>query len=298
MQVQSLFAQARLGRVAVGPAIKLQVNIPDGLWSPLADASQLENAILNLCLNARDAMPEGGRIDISMSNLPADVTSAQALGVSPGCYVEIMVRDSGVGMPPDVAAKAFEPFFTTKPIGKGTGLGLSMIYGFARQSGGQTRIESESGRGTSVTIYLPASVEGAPDASPVSGQRRAVDVHGASVLVVDDDPTVRELVADALREAGFQVSEVADGAEALRALSTLAVLDLLLTDVGLPGGMNGHQLADAVRKVRPELHVLFMTGYAEGVSLGSSGLGAKMEIMIKPFELADLVARATEMVTR
>ncbi len=251
-------------RRAVGPAVGIEVVGAVGLWPTLVDPPQLENALLNLCINARDAMPDGGRLTIETANRWLDQRAAHERDLQPGQYVSLCVSDTGTGMTPKVIAKAFDPFFTTKPLGQGTGLGLSMIYGFVRQSGGQARIYSEAGQGTMVCLYLPRhlgavdTAEAMPDLSdaPRAGQ-------GETVLVVDDEPTVRMLVMEVLGELGYAAIEAADGASGLRVLLSDARVDLLVTDVGLPGGMNGRQMADAARINRPDLKVLFITGYAE-----------------------------------
>ncbi len=213
-----------------------------GLWTTQVDPHQLENALLNLCINARDAMPGGGRITMETANRWLDERAAGERDMLPGQYVSLCVSDNGTGMAPDVIARAFDPFFTTKPIGLGTGLGLSMVYGFARQSGGQVRIYSEVGQGTMVCLYLPrhAGEADAPeDTAELSSAPRAS--RGETVLVVDDEPTVRMLVMEVLEELGYTVIEAGDGAAGLRVLQSNARIDLLVTDVGLPGGMHGRQ---------------------------------------------------------
>jgi CheY-like chemotaxis protein len=210
----------------------------------------------------------------------------------PGQYVVISVSDTGVGMTPEVAARAFDPFFTTKPAGKGTGLGLSMIYGFAKQSGGQARIYSEPGRGTTVKIYLPrhygeASELKIKESADPSPRAEA----GETVLVVDDEPTVRMLVGDALAELGYRTIEAGDGASGLKVLQSDAKLDLLITDVGLPGGMSGKQLADAARVARPDLKVLFITGYAENAAVANGQLAPGTQVLSKPFPMDRLASR-------
>jgi CheY-like chemotaxis protein len=208
----------------------------------------------------------------------------------------VCVSDTGTGMTPEVQARAFDPFFTTKPIGAGTGLGLSMVYGFVRQSGGQVRIYSEVGHGTTMCLYLPRHY-GEPGAEQPTGLAAAARAGaGETVLVVDDEPSVRMLIVDILEELGYTAIEAADGAEGLAILQTDTRVDLLVTDVGLPGGMNGRQLADAARAKRPELKVLFITGYAENAVIGSANLGAGMRVLTKPFDLDILAARIREMI--
>ena len=286
-------------RRTVGPSVQVDV-VPDaGLWPVLADQSQLENALLNLCINARDAMPDGGPIVIRGANRRIDAQAALAWDMQPGEYLALSVADTGTGMAPDVIAKAFEPFFTTKPIGQGTGLGLSMIYGFAKQSGGQVRIDSEVGRGTTVCLYLPrhhgvpAHAEAAPAAARV-----APDGAGETVLVVDDEPSVRMLVADVLADLGYKTLEAADGAAGLEILQSAVRIDLLISDVGLPGLMNGRQMADASRVRRPGLNVLFITGYAETALLSDGQLEPGMAILTKPFTVETLAARVRAMIAR
>jgi putative addiction module CopG family antidote len=277
-------------RRTVGPEITLEVAAAAPLWSTLVDPNQLENALLNLCINARDAMPAGGRLSIAMANLAIDPARARAWDMAPGDYVEIGVTDTGIGMTEEVAARAFDPFFTTKPAGQGTGLGLSMIYGFARQSGGQARIESQPGLGTTVRLHMPRHV-GEPDvlapAEPDAPGERARD--GQIVLIVDDEPIVRMLVSDVVQQMGLVVLEAADGPAALQVLRSERHIDLLVTDIGLPGGIDGRQLAASARQARPGLRVLFMTGYAE------PGLSGE-QVIAKPFTMQTLAGRIGVMV--
>ena len=281
-----------LVRRTVGPSVELEVVGAAGLWPTLVDPNQLENALLNLCINARDAMPHGGRLTIETANRWIDERTARERDIAPGQYISLCVSDTGTGMPPDVIAKAFDPFFTTKPLGQGTGLGLSMIYGFARQSGGQTRIYSEVGRGTMVCLYLPRHQGEAEVAEAMSAPAEAPRAEsGETVLVVDDDPTVRMLVMEVLEEQGYAAIEAGDGASGLRVLQSDTRIDLLVTDVGLPGGMNGRQMADAARVGRPALKVLFITGYAEAAVVGDGNLAPGMHIMTKPFASEALAAR-------
>ena len=287
-----------LVRRTVGPAIEVEVVEAVGLWATLVDPNQLENALLNLCINARDAMPEGGRLTIETANRWIDARTARERELEPGQYVSLSVSDTGTGMPPEVIAKAFDPFFTTKPLGLGTGLGLSMIYGFARQSGGQVRIYSEVGDGTNVCLYLPRHFGEAEDAgvdAELADAPRALD--GETVLVVDDEPTVRMLVIEVLEELGYKAIEAADGAAGLKLLQSSARIDLLVTDVGLPGGMNGRQMADAARVGRPELKILFITGYAENAVVGNGFLDPGMHVMTKPFAMEALAGRIKALIT-
>ncbi|MET7246441.1 ATP-binding protein [Methylobacterium sp. EM32] len=286
-------------RRTVGPAIEIAVTGAPDPWTVLVDPPQLENALLNLCLNARDAMPDGGRIAIETANLRLDAAAARGHGIPPGDYLSLCVADTGTGMAPEVIARVFEPFFTTKPIGQGTGLGLSMIYGFTQQSGGQVRITSEVGRGTSVCLVLPrhhgaCEAEGPP--ATLAAAPRAEQ--GETVLIVDDEPTVRMLVAEVLEDLGYTAIEAADGAAGLKVLQSDARIDLVVTDVGLPGGMNGRQMADAGRARRPGLKVLFITGYAENAALGTGQFEPGMQVLTKPFVVEALASRIREMLAR
>jgi len=283
----------------VGPAIPIEVVCVANAWTALVDPSQLENALLNLCINARDAMPDGGRITVETANRWVDERMARQQGMSQGQYLSLCVSDTGTGMSPEVIARAFEPFFTTKPIGKGTGLGLSMIYGFAQQSGGQVRIYSEVGQGSTVCVYLPrhygdSSDDSEPGAAPIPALTQSGQV--ASVLIVDDEPTVRMLVIDILQDLGFAWIEAADSATGLKILQSDARVDLLISDVGLPGGMNGRQMADAGRVKRPRLQVLFITGYAENAVLNNGYLEPGMAVLTKPFSMDAMAERIRSMV--
>jgi CheY-like chemotaxis protein len=273
----------------------LEVVGAGGLWVTEIDPSQLENAVLNLCINARDAMPHGGRITIETANKWLDQRAARERELPPGQYISLCVTDTGTGMTPAVIAQAFDPFFTTKPIGQGTGLGLSMIHGFVRQSGGQVRIYSELGKGTTVCLYLPRFAGEIPadetDAPPVADPG-----HGETVLVIDDDPTVRMVLIEVLREAGYVTLEAADGPTGLKILQSDVRVNLLITDVGLPGGMNGRQVADAARVARPGLKVLFVTGYAENAAIGHGHLDPGMHVIAKPFVMAELGMKVREMI--
>lgn len=283
---------------SVGPTIAIEAVGAAGLWTVFADAGQLENALLNLSINSRDAMPDGGKLTIETSNRWMDERAAKARDLKPGQYVSLCVSDTGTGMTPDVVERAFDPFFTTKPIGQGTGLGLSMVYGFAGQSGGAARIYSEPGKGTMICIYLPRHMgevveagEAASDfadPAPVAG--------GETVLVVDDEPLVRMLCVEQLEELGYAVIEAGDGPSALKIIETKQPIDLLVTDVGLPRGMNGRQLADAARVHRPDLEVLFVTGYAENAVLNHGHLEPGMHIMTKPFEMEVFARRVRDLI--
>ena len=275
---------------SVGPAIEVETVAAGGLWTTFVDVSQLENALLNLCINARDAMPDGGKLTIETANRWLDERAAKARGLPIGQYVSLCVSDTGTGMPAEVVARAFDPFFTTKPTGQGTGLGLSMVYGFAGQSGGTVRIYSEVGKGSMICIYLPRHhgemqediAMGLVERPTASGQK--------TILCVDDEPLVRMVAVEILEELGYAVLEADDAPSAMKLLEARPDIDLLVTDVGLPNGMNGRQLADAARVRRPELRVLFVTGYAENAVLNHGHLQHGMHVMTKPFA-ADALAR-------
>ena len=286
-------------RRTLGPSIDLELDLADGLWPILCDPNQLENAILNLAINARDAMPDGGRLSIETANIRLDTADAAALGgeVRAGEHVEIRIADSGVGMDAETRTRAFEPFFTTKPIGQGTGLGLSMLYGFVTQSGGHVRIESEAAEGTLFRLVLPRH-HGAAGAPPDAAPDRASAPQartGARVLVVEDEPAVRMLILDVLEDLGCIAACAEDGASGLRMLQSDPALDLLITDVGLPSGMNGRQLADAARHLCPALPVLFVTGFAGHAATGTQALGAGMQMLTKPFAMEALAAKVRGM---
>ncbi|WP_122235660.1 ATP-binding protein, partial [Pseudomonas savastanoi] len=282
----------------VGPSIVVETIGTIGLWPTLVDASQLENALLNLCINARDAMPDGGRITIEADNQWIEGDVARMHDMPEGHYLSLCVTDTGTGMTPDVIAKAFDPFFTTKPIGQGTGLGLSMIYGFANQSGGRVRIQSQVGKGTSISLYLPRYDGTATrDESDVHQAPFEFTQSGETILIVDDEPTVRMLLTDALGDLGYTLIEAADSLAGLKLLRSDVHIDLLITDVGLPGGMNGRQMADAGREVRPHLKTLFITGYAENAAIGDEQLGPGMRVLTKPFAIDALAARVQELMS-
>ena len=279
----------------VGPTTDISIVGAAGLWIAMIDPGQLENALLNLCINARDAMPDGGTITIETANKWLDDRSARQRDLPPGQYLSICVTDTGTGMSPETIERAFEPFFTTKPLGQGTGLGLSMIYGFARQSGGQVRIYSEVGQGTTMCVYLPRHLGEADDETGTEQAPTAEAGKGETVLIVDDEATIRHLVDEVLDELGYTVIGAADGAAGLKVLQSGSRIDLLITDVGLPNGMNGRQVADAARALRPALRVLFITGYAENAAVGNGHLDPGMELLTKPFSLEDLTRKVKTM---
>nr|WP_248803072.1 PAS domain-containing hybrid sensor histidine kinase/response regulator [Pseudomonas sp. MWU13-2100] len=281
-----------------GAHISLKVELGQDVWPVNTDTGQLESALLNLVINARDAMPDGGELRIVTANSYLDGGDISTLEpVKAGDYVMIGVSDNGTGMSPLILAKAFDPFFTTKPIGQGTGLGLSMIYGFAQQSGGHVTLESEPGKGTSVRLYLPryhAPQAEAPRPSRQPAESPLAEID-ESVMVVEDDPAVRMLVLNVLDELGYTVHPAADARTALPLLESSLRIDLLVTDVGLPG-MNGRQLAEVARQHRPGLKVLFMTGYAEKAAERQGFLEPGMDLIAKPFTLDALAIRVRDMI--
>jgi PAS domain S-box-containing protein len=285
-----------LGRT-LGETIRMTIDLAPGLGLALTDAHQLENAILNLAINARDAMPQGGTLTIATKS--EAVETKQRFGqeeIDAGDYAVVCVSDTGVGMSSDTITKVFEPFFTTKPIGQGTGLGLSMIYGFAKQSRGHVRVESTVGQGTTFRLYLPKSL-GATEARSVAPKPDAAIGSGETVLVVEDDSAVRLIISDVLRDLGYASIEAGDGQAALPMLTSNTPIDLLITDVGLPG-LNGRQLAEIARQHRPGLKVLFVTGYAEHATGHAPFLAPGMEMVTKPFALDALALRIREMLRK
>jgi len=285
-----------LVRRSLGERVKMVISCADDLWLIRCDANQLENAILNLAINARDAMPDGGTLTISVVNASFDAAQALIRDLQAGDYIVLRIHDTGVGMPPDVQARAFDPFFTTKPLGKGTGLGLSMIYGFARQAEGSVRIKSEVDNGTTIELSLPR-FDG--NAAVVFSEPPAVAEDGTGnnevVLVAEDEEVVRLLVVEVLGDLGYRVLEAADGRAALRILQSTQKIDLFVTDIGLPE-INGRQVVDAAREIRPSLKVLFMTGYAE-VAADGQFLEKDMELIAKPFTVDKLAAKIREMLS-
>jgi len=292
---QLIGAMEELVRRSIGESIRLQMDAGEDLWLVRCDPNQMENALLNLAINARDAMPDGGTLRIASSNESFDASQASIRDLEAGQYVRVTISDSGTGMPPEVQARAFDPFYTTKPIGKGTGLGLSMIYGFVRQSQGSIRIDSQVGKGTTIEICLPrfhGSLE------PAVRNEGAVGAgHAGSnevVLVVEDEDIVRLLVAEVLKDLGYRALEASDGGAGLRIVQSPQRIDLLITDIGLPG-VNGRQLAHAARATRSNLKVLFMTGYAESAATGEL-LDEGMHIISKPFSMDNLAAKIREVI--
>jgi PAS domain S-box-containing protein len=284
---------------SMGPEIHVETAGAAGLWTTSVDAGQLENALLNLCINARDAMPDGGKLTIETSNRWMDDRMARQHALHPGQYVSLCVSDTGSGMSPEVIERAFDPFYTTKPIGQGTGLGLSMVYGFAGQSGGAVRIYSEVGQGTMVCIYLPRHHGADVPAEEMSrsAEEAPKAPGGETVLLIDDEPLVRMIAAEALEELGYNVIEAGDGASGTKILNSGRQINLLITDVGLPGGMNGRQVADAARVTRPDLKVLFITGYAENAVLNHGHLDQGMHVLTKPFQMEVFGRRVKDLIT-
>jgi PAS domain S-box-containing protein len=290
-------AMEELLRRTMGERIAMSLSLADDLWLTLCDPHQLESAVLNLAINARDAMPDGGQLILETTNTVLDARYAARIPeVKPGEFICLSVTDTGTGMPPSVIEQAFEPFYTTKPLGQGTGLGLSMIYGFIKQSGGHARIHSEVGRGTTVKFFLPryAGVADGPRdaATPRATAQRPAH---ATVLVVEDEDIVRSLVVEVLDDLGLTALEAATGPSGLEILRSDAVIDLLITDIGLPG-INGRQMAEAARLVRPDLKILFMTGYAEAAAAASGFLEPGMAMITKPFPIDTLTERVRGMI--
>jgi two-component system NtrC family sensor kinase len=288
---------SELLRRALGETVTIETVLAGGLWKAAIDPNQLENAILNLAVNARDAMPEGGRLTIETANCHLDEHYVEQTGaeVAAGQFVMVAVSDSGAGMSPEVMNRAFEPFFTTKPTGVGTGLGLSQVYGFAKQSGGHIRIYSEVGEGTTVKLYFPR-LTGQADIPAWSAREGSVAApaghHGTeTVLVVEDDPQVNTLAVETLEEHGYKVISAPDGASALLLLADAPPIDLLLTDVVLPGGMNGRQLSEEVMRQRPGIKVLYVTGYTRNAIIHHGRLDPDIELLTKPFTADALVRK-------
>jgi signal transduction histidine kinase len=281
---------------SINESIALDMRLEDRLWTAEADPNQLESALLNLVLNARDAMPDGGRLIVETSNRHLDSVFTAAYGtLNPGDYVELSVSDTGCGIPESLMGRVFDPFFTTKPIGQGTGLGLSMIYGFARQSHGHVTIHSEVGKGTTVSLFLPRFVGEVTADTPLDSALLPFANAGECVLIVEDDPAVRVLVSQVLSELGYAFVEAGDADNALPIIESSQRIDLMISDVGLPG-MNGRQLAEIGRQIRPDLKVLFITGYAEHAAVRGGFLDPGMQLITKPFTFDLLTAKVREMI--
>ncbi|PMU12084.1 His Kinase A (phospho-acceptor) domain-containing protein [Pseudomonas frederiksbergensis] len=281
---------------SINETIQLDMQLNEQLWVAEADPNQLESALLNLVINARDAMPDGGKLVVKTSNqhLDLEFTKTQS-NLQPGDYVVLSVTDTGCGMPPSTISRAFDPFFTTKPIGQGTGLGLSMIYGFSKQSRGHVAIQSEVGEGTTVSLFLPRCGSDLPQDNPVNVQHAPYARNGETVLIVEDDPAVRVLVSTVLSDLGYAFVEAGDADSAVPILDSGQRIDLLISDVGLPG-MNGRQLAEIGRQYRPDLKVLFITGYAEHAAVRGGFLDPGMQMITKPFTFDLLTAKVREMI--
>jgi len=291
-------SMAELLHRSLNESIRLEMALGESLWTAEADPNQLESALLNLVLNARDAMPDGGNLLVRTFNQALDLafTETQA-NLEPGDYVVLQVRDTGSGVPQSIINRVFDPFFTTKPIGQGTGLGLSMIYGFSKQSGGHVAIDSTVGQGTTVSLYLPRY-----QGTPVAQDEVLYSPHapyaedGETVLIVEDDPAVRVLVSEVLGELGYRFVEASDANGAIPILDSGQRVDLLISDVGLPG-MNGRQLAEIGRQLRPGLRILFITGYAEHAAVRGGFLDPGMQMITKPFTFELLTAKVREMIS-
>jgi PAS domain S-box-containing protein len=277
-----------LGRT-LGEAVQIRTLGADDLWDALADPTQVDDALVNLAINARDAMPEGGTLAIETANMFLDEDYAQQhIDVSSGQYVMLAVTDTGLGMSAEVAARALEPFFTTKPAGRGTGLGLSQVYGFVKQSGGHVTIYSEQGRGTTVKLFLPRSAPSSIDYS-AERDRSGLPPHGTeSVLVVEDNPDVRRLVRRQLSELGYKIHEACNGPEALKMLRSSLALDLMFTDIVMPEGMTGYELAAVARESRPTLKILFTSGYTAIGAGQDQDSRAGGPLLSKPYRKRDL----------
>jgi PAS domain S-box-containing protein len=281
-------------RRSLGESVQLETRLAEDLWSTLVDSNQLENALLNLAVNARDAMPDGGKVTIETTNkhLDKDYVSGLAEPVKVGQYVMIAVTDTGIGMDRTILERVFEPFFTTKMVGKGTGLGLSQVYGFVRQSSGHVRIDSEIGQGTSVQIYLPRYLGSEEHPEEMDRPSAASHAIGAeTILVVEDDELLRAYSVEVLTDLGYSVLAASTAHGALEILERERDIDLLFTDVVMPGGMNGRQLADEAQRLRPKLKVLFTTGYARDAIVHHGRLDPDVAMIAKPFTFQELGAR-------
>jgi CheY-like chemotaxis protein len=276
---------------SLGELIQFEVVLAAGLWRVKADPAQLESAVLNLAVNARDAMPKGGNLTIETSNSSIDQKYAREYALTPGQYVLVAVTDNGIGMGSDVLGKVFDPFFTTKEVGKGTGLGLSQVYGFVRQSGGHVKIYSEVGVGTTVKIYIPRFVgdEGGPE-TPDETTHSGASLQKETILVVEDDERVRSISSESLRDLGYRVIEAASAKEAIKKVEDGPVPDLIFTDVVMPE-MTGAELADELLKRHPDLKVLFTTGYTRNAIVHNGVLDAGKHLLSKPFNIEDLAAK-------
>ena len=293
---QLVVSMGELLQLSINESIKLDMRLTGELWTAEADPNQLESALLNLVINARDAMPGGGQLLVETSNRHLDNVFTAAYGtLTPGDYVELSVSDTGCGIPENVMGRVFDPFFTTKPIGQGTGLGLSMIYGFARQSRGHVTLHSEVGKGTTVSLFLPRFIGEITANLPADPTLPPFANAGETVLIVEDDPAVRVLVSAVLKELGYAFVEASDADTAVPIIESDQRIDLMISDVGLPG-MNGRQLAEIGRQIRPDLKVLFITGYAEHAAVRGGFLDPGMQLITKPFTFDLLTAKVREMI--
>jgi len=282
-------------RRTLGEDVEIEMRLSSSLWVALADRAQVESALLNLAINARDAMAAGGKLTIETDNAHLDADyAAHNTEVSPGDYVALAVSDTGIGMTAEVLQHAFEPFFTTKEVGKGTGLGLSMIYGFAKQSQGHVKIYSEAGHGTTVRLYLPRKTTAEERAAAPARAERRSEGGSETILVVEDDADVRAFVSGQLRDLGYRVIEAADGPQVQRILESDEPIDLLFTDVVMPGGMTGRQLAETARTRRPALKAVFTSGYTENSIVHQGKLDRGVSFLAKPFRRQDLAAKVRE----
>jgi nitrogen-specific signal transduction histidine kinase len=284
---------ARLLRPTLGEHVEIEPMFEEGAWRAMIDPTQLSSALLNLALNARDAMPNGGKLTLETANVILDEEYASANPeVTPGPYVMVAVSDTGIGIPAALHHKVFEPFFTTKEIGKGTGLGLSMVYGFVKQSNGHIKVYSEEGHGTTIKLYLPRSCEeaAAPDPVPASPMQGGDE----TILIVEDDALVRSYVMSQIASLGYNAIAAVNGTEALALLDRGAAIDLLFTDVVMPGGMNGRELAEEVKRRRPGTHVLYTSGYTENAIMHHGRLDPGVALLIKPYRKTELARKIRE----
>ncbi|HUA81706.1 MAG TPA: ATP-binding protein [Dyella sp.] len=282
-------------RHSIGEHIVLELTLPDDVWTAHCDANQLENAILNLAINARDAMPHGGRLQIAVANVSGNDPSAFNVLDPNGNFVKITVSDNGSGMSADVQERAFDPFYTTKAVGQGTGLGLSMVYGFARQSGGHCVIDSELGEGTRITLLLPRYEGPVPHAEERPARTARPSLRGEHVLLVEDQAIVRSAITEVLIKQGYAVTQASDGLEGVSAAIAGDPFDLIVTDIGLPG-VNGRSLADTVRSRQPQVPILLMTGYDPNGTSATTSLPDGMALLLKPFNVDTLVEQVRQLI--
>ena len=289
----------------VGEQVKIETVLGAEVWTTFADANQLENSLVNLIVNARDAMPAGGKLTIETTNTCLDETHSQRFGdVKPGHYAMLSVTDAGTGIEKEKLDRIFEPFFTTKTAGKGTGLGLAMVHGFVKQSGGHIRVFSEVGEGTTVKIYLPrytdsTNVDSGPRAASVDGSDDSPRARkGETIVLVEDDHAVSEYAVSVLQDLGYRVLTAQDGTKGLAVVSAAKRIDLLFTDVVLGGELNGRQLADAVQKLKPEVPVLFTTGYTRNAIIHHGKLDAGVNLLNKPYTQRDLAMKIRAVIDR